>query len=138
MSSEARLVDTAFTTYQGPRADGWRRSGRSRTGARCGRSAPARLEGQGDPHLADAAGVRAGAGGAGPARDPRLGQRQPQRRQRRPVLRLHQHDRHRRPGVQRRDHAGAGLPDRRDRTLSLYFSTAIGRFDYVVGKIVPR
>ena len=27
-------------------------------------------------------------------------------------------------------------PDRRDRTLSLYFSTAIGRFDYVVGKIV--
>ena len=27
-------------------------------------------------------------------------------------------------------------PDRRDRTLSLYFSTAIGRGDYVVGKIV--
>ena len=27
-------------------------------------------------------------------------------------------------------------PDRRDRTLSLYFSTAIGRGDYVVGKII--
>ncbi len=27
-------------------------------------------------------------------------------------------------------------PDRRDRTLSLYFSTAIGRFDYVLGKIL--
>ena len=27
-------------------------------------------------------------------------------------------------------------PDRRDRTLSLYFSTAIGRGDYVVGKIL--
>jgi ABC-2 type transport system permease protein len=27
-------------------------------------------------------------------------------------------------------------PDRRDRTLSLYFSTAIGRADYVAGKIV--
>jgi ABC-2 type transport system permease protein len=26
-------------------------------------------------------------------------------------------------------------PDRRDRTLSLYFSTAIGRLDYVLGKI---
>jgi ABC-2 type transport system permease protein len=27
-------------------------------------------------------------------------------------------------------------PDRRDRTLSLYFSTAIGRLDYVLGKIL--
>ncbi len=27
-------------------------------------------------------------------------------------------------------------PDRRDRTLSLYFSTAIGRSDYVIGKIL--
>jgi ABC-2 type transport system permease protein len=27
-------------------------------------------------------------------------------------------------------------PDRRDRTLSLYFSTAIGRFDYLAGKIL--
>jgi ABC-2 type transport system permease protein len=26
-------------------------------------------------------------------------------------------------------------PDRRDRTLSLYFSTAIGRLDYVLGKV---
>lgn len=27
-------------------------------------------------------------------------------------------------------------PDRRDRTLSLYFSTAIGRLDYVLGKVL--
>ncbi len=27
-------------------------------------------------------------------------------------------------------------PDRRDRTLSLYFSTALGRFDYLAGKIL--
>ena len=27
-------------------------------------------------------------------------------------------------------------PDRRDRTLSLYFSTAISRGDYVVGKVL--
>src|SRR5262249_1840602 len=27
-------------------------------------------------------------------------------------------------------------PDRRDRTLSLYFSTAIGRFDYLAGKLL--
>jgi ABC-2 type transport system permease protein len=27
-------------------------------------------------------------------------------------------------------------PDRRDRTLSLYFSTAVGRFDYLTGKVL--
>jgi hypothetical protein len=100
MSSEARLVDTAFTTYQGPRAGRlaaiwslahW--SALRALGARRGWKAkviPISLT-----LLAFA---------------PGLGQRQPQRRQRRPVLRLHQHDRDRGTGVQRRDHPGAGLP----------------------------
>ena len=137
MSTDARLVDTAFTTLPGTAR---RTAGRDLVARALERAArarrPPRLEGQADPDLADAARVRAGARGAGPAR---ASSARAASAARSPTP------------LPYSDYISTiaivilvfsvvitpelVCPDRRDRTLSLYFSTAIGRLDYVLGKV---
>lgn len=136
MSSEARLVDTAFTTYQGPRAGRlaaiWslaRWSALRALGARRGWKAkviPISLTLLAFAPALVVLGLRAILGSGSVSRSVAN-------------------------AVPYSDYISTiaivvlvfsvvitpelVCPDRRDRTLSLYFSTAIGRLDYVLGKI---